>query len=165
MRHAVFGRQLSRDTKARKSLLNNLADSLFLHGSLTTTVAKAKFAAPYVEKMVTLAKKEKLNANRQLASLISPSAFKRLIQEIAPGFTTRNGGYTKITKLFPRKGDNSQMAKIELLPFASGQGKDAKQQKPKKALKSALKTAPKAQSKTKKSTTSKKLPKARNNKL
>lgn len=153
MRHAVFGKQLSRDTKARKALLSNLADSLFLHGSLTTTVAKAKFAAPYVEKMVTLAKKEKLNVNRQLASLVSSPAFKRLTQEIAPGFATRNGGYTKITKLFPRKGDNSSMAKIELLPFVSSQAKkEVKQQKVEKALK----PAPKAQSKMKKSTTPKK---------
>ncbi len=157
MRHAVFGKQLSRDTKARKALLNNLANSLFLYGSLKTTVAKAKFAAPHVEKMVTLAKKEKLNTNRQLASLISSSAFKRLTQEIAPAFTTRNGGYTKITKLFPRKGDNSQMAKIELLPFVSPKAKkEIKQQKSKKALKPALKTASKAQAKIKKSENSKK---------
>lgn len=113
MRHAKFGKKLSRDTNARKALANNLASAVIVNGQITTTVAKAKFAKGHVEKLVTLAKKNKLNANRILSSKISKPAFIKLTHEIGPGFSDRSGGYTRIVKLSPRKGDSAPMAKLE----------------------------------------------------
>lgn len=129
MRHATFGKRLSRDIKARKALLNNLANSLLLHGSLQTTQAKAKFAKVYVEKIVTLAKRNRLNSDRALASYLTHEAFTKLTKEIAPGFNQRNGGYTRIIKLAPRKGDAAKMAKLELLPWQKPEGKSIQAKK------------------------------------
>ena len=117
MRHRVFGRKLSRDINARKALLSNLATALLEKGKLTTTVTKAKFAGPYVEKLITQAKRDRLFANRKLASSLSPVAFKKLVGEIAPGFSERHGGYLRIVKQVSRRGDNAQMAKLELLEW------------------------------------------------
>ncbi|MEK7580704.1 MAG: 50S ribosomal protein L17 [Patescibacteria group bacterium] len=117
MKHRVSGRKLSRDTNSRKALLNNLANSLFLHGQITTTLAKAKFARSYVEKTITSAKKTKLRGKRKIASTLSSRAFLRLINEIAPGFEQRTSGYTRILKIAPRKGDNAPMAKLELVAW------------------------------------------------
>ena len=117
MRHQVFGKKLSRDTKARKALLANMAASLVTHGQLTTTLAKAKFAMPYVEKLVTLAKKNKLNSNRWLASTLPQDAFVKLVQQLGPGFEDRHGGYTRIVKLSTRRGDSAQMARLEFLEW------------------------------------------------
>ena len=117
MRHRVFGRKLSRDINTRKALLANLATSLLEKGKLTTTVTKAKFARPYVEKLITSAKKDRLFANRKLASSLSPAAFKKLVEEIAPGFSERHGGYLRIVKQVSRRGDNAQMARLELLEW------------------------------------------------
>ncbi|OGD85457.1 50S ribosomal protein L17 [Candidatus Curtissbacteria bacterium RBG_13_35_7] len=117
MRHAVFGKKLSRDINARKALLNNLTSSLFLSGQITTTLAKAKFANSYVEKIITKAKKNKLNNNRTLASKISKNAFIKLITEIGPGFEERKSGYTRIIKLASRRGDAAPMARLELLEW------------------------------------------------
>ena len=96
MRHRVFGHKLSRDINARKALLANLATSLIVNGKLVTTVAKAKFARPYVEKLITSAKEDRLFANRKLASVLSPVAFKKLVLEIAPGFSEKHRRYFKI---------------------------------------------------------------------
>ena len=117
MRHLNFGRKLSRDTNARKALLNNLANSMLLHGYLTPTLTKAKFAQGYVEKMVTNAKKNKIYTTRKIASKISNKALIKLITEVGPGFEQRNGGYTRIVKLGYRRGDSTQMAKLELLEW------------------------------------------------
>lgn len=113
MRHAKFGKKLSRDTNARKALANNLASAVILNGQITTTVAKAKFAKGHIEKLVTLAKKNKLNTDRVLASKVSKSAFIKLTHEIGPGFSERNGGYIRIVKLSQRRGDSAPMAKLE----------------------------------------------------
>ena len=127
MRHGIFGRRLSRDSNARKALLVNLANALFDKGALTTTLAKAKFARPFVEKLVTTAKKNKLHRNRFLASFLEDKAFLKLTREISPGFAKRAGGYTRIVQLSPRKGDNTQLVKIELLPWEeTSKGKQAK---------------------------------------
>lgn len=124
MRHAVFGRRLSRDTNARKALLNNLASSVLEKGQITTTLAKAKFARLYIEKLITSAKKERLFVNRQLASFLTNSAFSKLVSEIAPGFSTRLGGYTRVIKLENRKGDAAPMARLELLEWEKVQKKE-----------------------------------------
>lgn len=117
MRHAVFGRKLGRDTNSRKALLNNLAGALIINGSVTTTLAKAKFVKPYVEKMVTVAKKDRLASKRILASYLKGTAFKKLIGEIAPGFEKRTGGYSRIIKLTTRRGDAAAMARLEFLEW------------------------------------------------
>jgi len=115
VRHQVFGKRLSRDTKARKALLNNLANSLLLHGKITTTIAKAKFAKSHVEKMVTVAKKNRLAQSRILASSLNREAFLMLKNQIAPGFSGRSGGYTRIIRLSPRRGDMAPMARLEFV--------------------------------------------------
>lgn len=117
MRHAVFGRKLGRDTNSRRALLNNLAGALIINGSVTTTLAKAKFVKPYVEKMVTSAKKDKLASKRVLASYLQKAAFDKLISEIAPGFDKRPGGYARIVKLSARRGDSAAMARLEFLEW------------------------------------------------
>lgn len=117
MRHQVFGKKLSRDTKARKALLANMAGLLLIHGQLNTTLAKAKFARPYVERLITLAKRNKLNTNRWLASTLPHEAFVKLVQQLGPGFEDRYGGYTRIVKLSTRRGDCAQMARLEFLEW------------------------------------------------
>ena len=145
MRHRVFGRKLSRDINARKALLANLATSLLENGKLTTTVAKAKFARPYVEKLITSAKGNRLFANRKLATSLSSVAFKRLVGEIAPGFSERHGGYLRIVKQISRRGDNAQMARLELLEWDKTLAKKIeakpKEKKAKKTKISKVKTA------------------------
>lgn len=115
MKHSVFGRKLGRDLNARRALLSNLASSLMAKGSLTTTLAKAKFAGPFAEKLVTAAQKNDLYLNRYLASVLTTQAFQKLTKEIAPGFKNRRGGYTRIIRLAPRRGDAAQMARLELI--------------------------------------------------
>jgi len=144
VRHRVFGRKLSRDINARKALLSNLATSLIVNGKLTTTVAKAKFAGPYVEKLITSAKGDRLFANRKLASVLSPAAFKKLVGEIAPGFSERHGGYLRIVKQITRRGDNAQMARLELLEW------DKTKVKVPKVVKAKPKPKPKKSKVTKK---------------
>ena len=137
MRHRVFGRKLSRDINARKALLSNLATSLIVNGKLVTTVAKAKFAGPYVEKLITSAKGDRLFANRKLASVLSPVAFRKLVGEIAPGFSERHGGYLRIVKQITRRGDNAQMARLELLEWDKTKSKVSKVTKGSKVTKVA----------------------------
>ena len=131
MKHSVFGQRLSRDTKARKALLNNLASSLIVHGHLETTLAKAKFAQGYVEKLVSQAKKDNLNRNRILASKLRTDAFAKLVNEISPGFEARFGGYTRIIKIAARRGDAAKMAKLEFLEWDKTKTKLVAQSKPK----------------------------------
>lgn len=119
MRHSVFGRKLSRDLNERRSLLNNLASNLLEKGEIKTTLAKAKFAKPYVEKIITKAKGNRLFKRRKLATLISRKAFERLNKQIVPAFKSRSGGYTRIIKLESRRGDTAPMAKIQLLELGT----------------------------------------------
>ncbi len=120
MRHRVSGRKLSRDTAQRKALLRGLATGLFKHGSIQTTEAKAKALRPVAEKLVTLAKRGDLHARRQVAArLYEPAVLQTLFDDIAKHFEDRNGGYTRIYKLGPRKGDAAQMALIELVDYAA----------------------------------------------
>ena len=117
MKHRVFGRKLGRNINSRKALLKNLTNDLVLHGYVKTTLAKAKFVRGYAEKAITEAKKAKLGGKRVLASTFTKKAFLRLVDEIAPGFEKRQGGYSRIIKLHPRVGDNAPMARIELLEW------------------------------------------------
>jgi large subunit ribosomal protein L17 len=117
MRHHNANRIFGRDKNQRKALLKGLAASLILHGRILTTEAKAKELRPSVEKMVTKAKKSDLATRRNLlAGLYNNEAVvTRLIDDIAPRYTERPGGYTRITKLTPRKSDASPMAVIEFV--------------------------------------------------
>jgi large subunit ribosomal protein L17 len=118
MRHLNKGRSLSRSPSHRKALLANLAQELFKHKRIQTTLAKAKELRPYAEKLVTTAKKGHLAARRHVLRFLSrKSAVNTLFEEIAPSFAERNGGYTRIVKLNPRIGDAAPMALIELVGF------------------------------------------------
>lgn len=118
MRHRVFGQKLGRSTNARRALLASLASAVITNGQITTTVAKAKFAKPYLEKLITDARKNRMDKNRLIASLLSGQAFSRL-KDVAAGFSAKSGGYTKITKLGKRRGDSTLLARLELLPLES----------------------------------------------
>jgi large subunit ribosomal protein L17 len=97
-------------------ILANLATSLFDHGKITTTEAKAKRLRPYAERLITKAKRGDLHNRREIQKVIrDQNVVHRLVTEIAPLFANREGGYTRITKTLPRKGDNAPMAVIELI--------------------------------------------------
>jgi len=97
-------------------MLANLATSLFEHGRITTTEAKAKRLRPYAEKLVSFAKRGDLHSRRQVMTVIrDKDVVHTLFAEIGPRFANRPGGYTRITKVGPRKGDNAPMAVIELV--------------------------------------------------
>jgi len=103
VRHQRAGKKLGRDSAHRRSLYSNLAGSLIEHGRIETTEAKAKAVKPLAEKMITLGKRGDLAARRQaLAALHSNDVVHRLFAEVAPRFTERPGGYTRIVKLGPR---------------------------------------------------------------
>lgn len=146
MRHLVFGAKLNRDINARKALLINLADSLFKKGSIVTTEARAKFVRPYAEKLISTASQNKLSQNRRIASVLTREAFAKLINEIAPGFSSRPGGYTRIIKLKMRRGDAAPIVKIELLEFEKPQGKAAAAEVGKKVKTKSAKDKPAAKS-------------------
>ena len=115
MRKRNKGRILSRPKNQRVALLNTLATSLFLHGKIKTTEAKAKELRAVAEKMITRAKDNSVANRRILAKSVSPFTVKKLMEEIAPTFATRQGGYTRIMKMGPRKSDAASMVIIELV--------------------------------------------------
>jgi len=116
MRHAKAGRKLGRDSAHRKALYSNLTGALIEHGRIETTEAKAKAVKPFAEKMITLGKRGDLHARRQaLAALRSNDIVHHLFAEVAPRFTERAGGYTRIVKLGPRLGDAADMVYLELV--------------------------------------------------
>lgn len=116
MRHRVSGKKLNRDREHRTALLKNLSESLIMHDGIKTTLAKAKYLRPYVERLITKAKTQDYQAVRYLKSrLYSDLAVRKLITQIAPANKNRPGGYTRITKTGNRGGDNAQMARIELV--------------------------------------------------
>src|SRR5437764_213494 len=99
-------------------MLANLATALFEHGRITTTEAKAKRLRPLAERLITFAKRGDLHARRRVLSVVhDKEVVHSLFAEIGPGFADRAGGYTRITKVGPRKGDNAPMAVIELVEF------------------------------------------------
>ena len=116
MRHRKGGFKLGRNTSHRRALLRNLVTSIIINDRIETTLTKAKASRPLVEKMVTLGKNGSVHARRQaLAYLMTPESVDRLFATVAPRYTERAGGYTRITRTGPRKGDNGEMAFIELL--------------------------------------------------
>lgn len=116
MRHRVAGFKLKRPVDARNALLRNLATSVIEQERVVTTVPKAKAVRPLVEKMITLAKQDTLHSRRQAAAVLrTPASIKKLFDTLGTRFGQRNGGYTRITRLGPRKGDGAEQALIELV--------------------------------------------------
>ena len=116
MRHRVGGSKLKRPVDARNSLLRNLCTSVIETERVVTTVTKATAVRPLVEKMITLAKKDTLAARRQASTVLrTPASVKKLFDTLGTRFGQRNGGYTRITHLAPRKGDGAELGMIELV--------------------------------------------------
>src|SRR5215468_6921971 len=111
------GRRLGGSPAHQKHMLSNLATALFEHGKITTTEARARRLRPFAERLITQAKRGDLHARRQVLTVVSDKGVVHtLFTEIGPSFATRDGGYTRITKIGPRKGDNAPLAVIELVP-------------------------------------------------
>ena len=116
MRHLNAGRKLNRSSSHRKAMLRNLVTSLFQHEHLQTTDAKAKEMRRWVDRMITLGKRNTVHARRQAAAFVrGRTIVKKLFDDIAPRFATRPGGYTRITKLGNRVGDAAPVSLIELV--------------------------------------------------
>jgi large subunit ribosomal protein L17 len=110
------GARLGGSSAHERLILANLATQLFEHGKITTTEAKAKRVRPLAEKLITKAKRGDLHNRRQIQRVVrDKTVVHKLIAEIGPFFAERPGGYTRITKTMPRKGDNAAMAVIELV--------------------------------------------------
>ena len=113
------GARLGGSPAHQRLIISNLATALFEHGRITTTEAKARVLRPHAEKLITKAKKGDLHNRREVLKIIrDKSVVHTLFTEIAPTFAERPGGYTRITKIGPRKGDNAPMAVIELVTEA-----------------------------------------------
>jgi len=116
MRHQNNTAKLSLKAGPRKALLRNLATSLIEHGRMETTIAKAKTIKPIIEKFITLSKKDTLTVRRALLAYFNTEkVVNKLLKEVGPKYLARKGGYTRVTKLGVRKGDNAEMAVIELV--------------------------------------------------
>ena len=109
-------RKLGRPTAHRKAMLRNQVTDLLREGRITTTITRAKETRRMAEKMITLGKRGDLHARRQvLAYVYDESVVTKLFEEIAPKYADRNGGYTRILKLGPRRGDNAEVVFLELV--------------------------------------------------
>ena len=144
MRHRVSGKQLSRDTEHRRALRRNQAASLFEHGAIRTTVIKAKELRPFVEKLITMARKNTLAARRQVVSVLRDRAMvdkedseqlaelsvvQKLFSEIAPRYANRPGGYTRIIHISDRRiGDAGKQCVLQLVEEGSSSGKGGSSQ-------------------------------------
>ncbi|MCK5272723.1 MAG: 50S ribosomal protein L17 [Sedimentisphaerales bacterium] len=131
MRHKKSGKHLGRTSAHRRALRRNLAASLFEHGTISTTIEKAKFVRPFAEKLITLAKNGSLHARRRAITLLQnrdickiedgepvkvTTVIQRLFDEIGPRFADRNGGYTRIVRMPLRRiGDNGRLALLQLV--------------------------------------------------
>jgi large subunit ribosomal protein L17 len=116
MRHRRVGKTLDRSNGPRKALLRNLATSLVLYEHVNTTLAKAKAVKPMVERLITKGKDKTLHARRELLkTLLAENAVNKILEELGPRYATRKGGYTRIIKLAPRKGDGAEIAQIQLV--------------------------------------------------
>jgi large subunit ribosomal protein L17 len=116
MRHRIAGRKLGRRTGHRRALYRNLVTDLLKYEKLITTEAKAKEVRGMVEKMITLGKKSGLHSYRQALSFImDKKVTEKVFAELAPRYSQRPGGYTRIVKLQPRLGDGAPMVQLELV--------------------------------------------------
>ena len=117
MRHQKTRNKLSRSASHRKALFMNLSREVVMHERIKTTEAKAKAVKPEVEKLITLAKRGDLHARRQALAALGQDKFVvyKLFEEVAPRYADRDGGYTRILKLGPRKSDATEMVYLELV--------------------------------------------------
>ena len=116
MRHRVSGRTLGRRSEHREAMLNNLVAQLLRHGRVTTTEAKAREARAIAEKVISKGRTATLHNRRQALSVLPDAhAVEWLFDELGPRYADRPGGYTRIVKLMPRKGDAAPMALLELV--------------------------------------------------
>jgi large subunit ribosomal protein L17 len=116
MRHGRAGFKLKRDHSARRALLRNLVTSVITEERVATTIPKAKAVKPLVDRIITLGKRDTLHARRQAASyLMTPASVQKLFDKLAPRFSQRNGGYTRIVRLGFRKGDGAELCMLELV--------------------------------------------------
>ena len=117
MRHNMKRNKLSRNSAERKALLSNLSKQLIEHERIETSQAKAKAVKPDVEKLITLAKRGDLHARRQALAALHNDKFivHKLFDEVAPRYSDRPGGYTRIVKLGPRRSDSTEMVYLELV--------------------------------------------------
>ena len=147
MRHNVSGRKLNRTPAHRKALYRNLVTALFKHERITTTVPKAKEARSLAEKLITFAKAGDLHSRRMVARKVyEPAVLQKLFEEIGPRYSERPGGYTRIMRLGNRKGDNAELAILELVDgTAAPKVKDsAKRSRARRILKAEEKAEAKA---------------------
>jgi large subunit ribosomal protein L17 len=131
------GHRLGGSPAHERHILANLATALFQHGRITTTEAKARRLRPVAERLITFAKRGDMHARRHVLTVVTDKGVvHQLFTEIAPEFSERDGGYTRITKIGPRKGDNAAMAVIELVrgePVAAKPRRRARRAEPKAA--------------------------------
>jgi len=153
MRKNVFGRKFSRDTNERKALFKNLISSLIINGRIKTTEPKAKAIKADVDKVITKVKKNGEMARRVLYGALNSQAIEKLINDVAPRFKDRNGGYTRIMRMGRRFGDNAMEVIMEFteqpkaVAVQATISKEVKNKKPKAITKAK---APRAKNKTKK---------------
>lgn len=120
MRHRVDGRKFDMPTDQRMAMFRNITTSVLRDGGVHTTVARAKESRRFVDRMITLGKRGTLHARRQAAAFIyDPDVVHELFEDIAPGYASRPGGYTRVVRTGRRKGDGAEMARIELVEPAS----------------------------------------------
>lgn len=113
MRHRIYGRQFGRTKNERTRLFRSLVGELILHGRIETTIAKAKAVKPFIDKLVTKAKKKNLAAERDLLGVLPKEAAIFLMESVVPAFTNRVSGFSRIIHKMPRRGDNSEMVLLE----------------------------------------------------
>ena len=159
MKKNVFGRKLSRDKNERKALFKSLMSSLVLHEKIETSEAKAKAIRPEIEKLVTKAKKGGNSAKLVLEKSLSRPAFEKMVKEIGPRFSKRQGGYVRLIKIGRRFGDDAPAVIIEWVEKASKvaiapekKSKNSKVKETKDTKKEVRKTTVKKTAKVKKST-------------
>lgn len=115
-RHGYQGTKFHRERDQREALIKGLAESLIIHESIETTLPKAKAVVPYVEKLITKAKKGDLHNRRQVISALQTvSTAHKLVDEIAPKLGGRNSGYFRIVRTDNRRGDNAEMARVSFV--------------------------------------------------
>ena len=116
MRHRLEGRKFGREADARRLMMRNLVKSMVEHGQINTTLAKAKEMRRFVERLITYGKNDTVHSRRLAYSVLgNRDLVKKLFDDIAPAFTDRNGGYTRVLKAGFRKGDNAPMAIIQFV--------------------------------------------------
>ncbi|PKL13812.1 MAG: 50S ribosomal protein L17 [Spirochaetae bacterium HGW-Spirochaetae-6] len=145
MRHNIKKKKLGRVSEHRKALLMNLANSLVKHERIITTTAKAKFLRPFFEKLITKAKAGDLHRRRLVFGFLGDKQnTDKLFEDLALRYKTRNGGYTRIYKMYNRKGDDAEMSMIELVEEKLEASDNKKEEKAAAVKKPKKVTEPKA---------------------